>query len=151
MLRRFLVVLLLISFMALPIFAADNGKEIYQRYPMVEEQLGYSQAVKVGSILYISGTVGVDAYGKFPADMKSQLEFAYRNIGLTLKEFKAGFGDVVMERIYTTDIAALSRDENLAVRKAFYNGDYPAATWVEVKRLYGPSAMVEIEVTAQLK
>jgi enamine deaminase RidA (YjgF/YER057c/UK114 family) len=31
-----------------------------------------------------------------------------------------------------------------------YKGDYPAATWVQISRLYMPDAKLEIEVIAHL-
>jgi enamine deaminase RidA (YjgF/YER057c/UK114 family) len=48
----------------------------------------------------------------------------------------------------TTDIDALA--QNNEVRKAFYKGDYPAASWMQVTRLLMPSALVEVEVIAHL-
>ncbi len=50
---------------------------------------------------------------------------------------------VVMERIYTTDMEALIRSQE--TRKQFYGNCLPAATWVEVRRLYGPADKIEIE------
>jgi enamine deaminase RidA (YjgF/YER057c/UK114 family) len=48
----------------------------------------------------------------------------------------------------TTDIDALAL--NNEVRKAFYKGDYPAASWMQVTRLLMPAALVEVEVIAHL-
>ena len=50
----------------------------------------------------------------------------------------------MMERIYTTDMEALIKSQE--TRKSFYGTWLPAATWVEVKRLYVPEAALEIEV-----
>jgi enamine deaminase RidA (YjgF/YER057c/UK114 family) len=36
------------------------------------------------------------------------------------------------------------------VRKAFYKGDYPAATWVQITRLYMSDAKLEVELIAHL-
>jgi enamine deaminase RidA (YjgF/YER057c/UK114 family) len=55
---------------------------------------------------------------------------------------------VVKETLYTTDIEAVKA--NNAVRKAFYKGDFPAATWVQISRLFRPTALVEVEVVAHL-
>ena len=35
-------------------------------------------------------------------------------------------------------------------RKSFYKGDFPAATWVQISRLYMSTALVEVEVIAHL-
>jgi enamine deaminase RidA (YjgF/YER057c/UK114 family) len=49
-----------------------------------------------------------------------------------------------MERIYTTDMDGLIKCQE--TRKRIYGDWLPAATWVEVRRLYTPEAMIEIEV-----
>ncbi len=36
------------------------------------------------------------------------------------------------------------------VRKKFYKNDFPAATWVQVQRLYMPAAKLEVELIAHL-
>ena len=46
-----------------------------------------------------------------------------------------------------TDLDAFIRNKD--IRKEFYGRSFPAATWVEVRRLYLPSFVVEIELTAK--
>jgi 2-iminobutanoate/2-iminopropanoate deaminase len=53
-----------------------------------------------------------------------------------------------MERIYTTNMEALIRSQE--TRKQFYGNWLPAATWVEVKRLYGAADKIEIEMHVAL-
>jgi 2-iminobutanoate/2-iminopropanoate deaminase len=36
------------------------------------------------------------------------------------------------------------------VRKEFYKGDFPAATWVQINRLYEPNAKLEVDLVAYL-
>ena len=108
-----------------------------------EEKIGYSQAVRAGHTIYISGTVGADEKG-FPKDLEAQMRLAYAAIEKTLEQYGANVSDVAMERIYTTDMDALIKLQE--VRKGVYGKWLPAATWVEVRRLYVPEAMIEIEV-----
>jgi len=103
---------------------------------------GYAQAVLVDNVLYISGVPGMGA------DMGAQLKSLYRGIEATLKAYGAGFQNVVKETLFTTDITAV--EQHNAVRKAYYKGDYPAASWVQVTRLLMPQALVEVEVIAHL-
>jgi enamine deaminase RidA (YjgF/YER057c/UK114 family) len=103
---------------------------------------GYTQAILTGNVLYISGTVG------FGNTMAEQLKSTYEGIERTLKHYGATFQNVVKENLYTTDIEATKAANG--VRKPFYKGDYPAATWVQISRLYMPTAMVEVEVIAHL-
>ncbi len=103
---------------------------------------GYAQALLVDNVLYISGVPGRGA------DMGAQLKNAYAGIAAMLKAHGAGFEHVVKETLYATDIDAVAQYN--AVRKSFYKGDYPAASWVQVTRLLMQEAMVEIEVIAHL-
>ncbi len=108
-----------------------------------EQEIGYSQAVRAGHTIYISGTIGANDKG-FPKDLESQMKLAYAALGKTMSQYGADFSNVVMERIYTTDMDALIKTQ--PVRKSIYGAWLPAATWVEVRRLYVPEAEIEIEV-----
>jgi len=123
-----------------------RGFETYHAGPW-EQEIGYSQAVRAGNMLYVSGTVGADAKGQ-PADLDGQMKRAYAAIQKTLAHHNTDFSHVVMERIYTTDIEALIRSQ--PTRKQFYGESLPAATWVEVRRLYGAADKIEIEVQVAL-
>ncbi len=102
---------------------------------------GYTQAVKVGNVIYISGTVS-------RGDAATALKNIYTNLEQTLKHYGATFQNVVKENLYTTDIEAVKKANY--VRKPFYKNDYPAATWVQISRLFSPDATIEIELIAQL-
>lgn len=102
---------------------------------------GYAQAIKVDNVIYISGTVARDVT---PEGIKR----VYEGLEKTLKSYGATFQNVVKENLYTTDIEAMKRYND--TRKAFYKGDFPAATWVQIPRLYMHDARLEIELIAHL-
>ena len=102
---------------------------------------GYAQAVKIDNVIYISGTVARDVT---PEGIKR----VYENLERTLQHYGATFQNVVKENLYTTDIEAMKQHN--AVRKAFYKGDFPAATWVQISRLFMADAKLEIELVAYL-
>ena len=104
-----------------------------------EDDIGYRQAVRTGNTLYISGSVGKGA-------MPDAIRQAYATLQKTLAHYGLTFADVVKENIYTTDLDALKA--NLAVRRAFYGQEFPAATWVQVSRLYDASHVIEVELVA---
>jgi enamine deaminase RidA (YjgF/YER057c/UK114 family) len=116
-----------------------------------EQRFGYSQAVKVGRTLYVSATMPVDAEGRLvgPGDLAAQLDACYGNLARTLAAHGAGFPDVVLERIYVTDMA---RFVELSDRRfAYYDRDaLPALTLVEVQHLVDPAFMVAVELVVQL-
>lgn len=102
---------------------------------------GYVQVLKVDNILYISGAVSTDVTPDGITQVYSALE-------RSLKSFGASFQNVVKENLYTTDIEAMKKYNSS--RKAFYKGDFPAATWIQVARLYMPEAKLEVELVAHL-
>lgn len=102
---------------------------------------GYAQAVKVDNIIYISGTVARDVT---PEGIKRLYEALER----TLQHYGATFQNVVKETLFTTDIEAM-KQHNVA-RKVFYKNDFPAATWVQISRLYMADARLEVELIAHL-
>ncbi|WP_315818678.1 RidA family protein [Paraflavitalea speifideaquila] len=55
---------------------------------------------------------------------------------------------MVKENLYTTDIEAMKQYNQ--ARKVFYKGDFPAATWMQVNRLYMHDARLEVELIAHL-
>jgi enamine deaminase RidA (YjgF/YER057c/UK114 family) len=103
---------------------------------------GYTQALRVDNVIYISGTVATDITEK-------DVRRVYRVIEKSLEPFGATLQNVVKETIYTTDIEAMKSFNH--IRKAIYKGDYPASTWVQISRLFMPEAKLEIEVVAHLK
>lgn len=102
---------------------------------------GYAQAVKVDNVIYISGVVTNDIT---PEGITS----VYNNLGKVLASYGATFDNVVKENLYTTDIEAMKKHND--VRKKFYNNDFPAATWVQVQRLYMSDSKLEVELIAHL-
>lgn len=110
----------------------------------LEEEIGYSQAIRVGQLVFVSGTT---APGK---SLEVQLRTIYMRIQSTLAQFDSSMDDVVQEKIFTTDMEALKKAQRL--RKRFYKpGAYPTVTWTEVERLYDESSLVEVEVVAVIR
>ena len=114
----------------------------YHANEPVEVSIGYCEAVRVGDKLYVSGTVGA---GEMPAAVRQ----AYSGLRKTLEANGLTFANVVKENVYTTDIDAFKKTGD--IRKGFYGSNLPAATWVEVRRLFLPQFVVEIEVVAEYR
>lgn len=102
---------------------------------------GYCQVLKVDNVLYISGAVTTDIT---PEGIKS----VYDDLKASLDGFGATFENVVKENLYTTDIEEMKMLNY--VRKKYYNKDFPAATWIQIQRLYMPKAKLEVELIAHL-
>ena len=142
-----LIVLLLITqiaFLSL-LRAQDNNikkeKWHWDNALKQDTSAGYVQVVKVDNVLYISGAVARDV-------TPEGITRVYQALERSLKSFGATFQNVVKENLYTTDMEAMKK-YNYA-RKIFYNGDFPAATWMGVARLFMHDARLEVELIAHL-
>ena len=105
-----------------------------------EAQVGYSRAVRIGSLVVVAGTT---APGD---DIATQAREALRRIEKALGEAGAALADVVRTRMFVTDIG-LWREVG-AVHKEVFGAVRPVATMVEVSALIAPDLLVEIEVDA---
>ena len=102
---------------------------------------GYVQVVKVENVLYISGAVAREV-------TPEGITRVYQSLERSLKSFGATFQNVAKENLYTTDMEAMKRYND--ARKVFYKGDFPAATWMGVSRLFMADAKLEVELIAHL-
>lgn len=110
----------------------------------------YSAALRVGQLLFVSGTVSVDAEGAVvgTGDLAAQTRQALLNVQRLLGAAGAGFEHVAMLTYYVVDISqwALAAP----VRRELLSEPYPASTAVEVSRLVGTDWLIEIEAIAVL-
>ncbi len=113
-----------------------------------EPILGYSRAVKVGNTIFVAGTTGADAEGKFAADAGAQTRQALQNILAGLAKAGATAENVVRTRIFVTDI---SQWEAIGRAHGEIFGEIrPAMAMVEVSKLIDPAMQVEIEADAMI-
>jgi enamine deaminase RidA (YjgF/YER057c/UK114 family) len=117
-----------------------SEKRCFHLNASIENEIGYCQAVRIGRVLHISGSVG-------KGEMPSAIRGAYGELKATLEANGLTFNDVVKETVFTTDLDAFIR--NKPIRKEYYGTDFPAATWVQVQRLYRPEYVVEVEIMAE--
>lgn len=107
----------------------------------------YSQGVKAGGFLYLSGAIALDpATGQIcPGGIAAETELVMKNIAALLSAAGAGFGDVVKSVIYLASMGDFATVNEIYGR--YFPENPPARVTVEVKGL-PRGALVEIEVTA---
>lgn len=119
----------------------------------IEERFNLSAAVRSNGTLYLSGLTSIDPSMQVvgAGDMEAQLRQIYTRLEQALAAAGCTLAQVVSETAYTTDIEALGRAAH--VRDAFYaraGAAPPAATAVEVRRLFFPEALLELAAIAEL-
>jgi reactive intermediate/imine deaminase len=111
----------------------------------------YTDAVRYGDLLFVSGVAPLDATGKLVGgeDVAAQTRQVLRNMGKILAAAGAGFEDVLKVTVYLTDIA--DRAKINPVRQEFFGKTRPASTLIGVASLAVPGMKVEIEAVAGLR
>lgn len=108
----------------------------------------YTDAVRAGELLFVSGVVPVDAEGRLVGggDVVEQARQVFANMELVLAAAGAGFADVVKVTVFLTDVDDRVRIN--PVREEVFGDARPASTLVEVSRLAIPGALIEVEAVA---
>lgn len=121
--------------------------EMYKR-----KQFTWSDAVKKGRLLVISGTVATDENHRtiHKSDLRAQMRHIYETVHGLLEKAGASFDDVVKTTDYITPQAVPEYAQTADIRREFFKDNYPAATGVVVHSLLRPDWLIEIEFLAVL-
>ena len=111
-----------------------------------EPLIGYSRAVRAGDLIFVTGTVGIEADGKFGPTLKAQTRRALEIIVAAIESLGGKVSDVVRTRIYVADIEHWR--EIGEVHSEFFESVRPATTMVQIARLIDTEALIEIEADA---
>jgi 2-iminobutanoate/2-iminopropanoate deaminase len=117
-----------------------------------EKEYGYSQAVKVGDTIYVSGQVSHDDSGNIvgKGDMEAQMRQAYANIRKVLAQYGATMDNIVDETLFVTDMNTAFAAAVKCREDIFFGAPVIASTIVQVQRLAFPELMIEIKCVAKV-
>ena len=111
-----------------------------------EPIVGYSRAVRVGSTIAVTGTVGVNADGSFSPTLAEQTRRCFAIIEAALAALGGRLEHVIRTRMFVTDIKQWEACGR--VHGEIFGELRPCTTMVEVARLIDAAALIEIEADA---
>ena len=117
-----------------------------------EKEYGYSQSVKVGDTIYVSGQVSHDDSGNIvsPGDMEAQMRQAYTNIRKVFAQYGATMDNIVDETLFVIDMNTAFAAAVKCREDVFFGVPVVASTIVQVQRLAFPDLMIEIKCVAKV-
>lgn len=123
-------------------------REEYRVEALSEPLSHYTDAVRAGDLLFVSGLVAVDRDGGLVGggDVVAQARQVFDNMRAVLAAAGCGFDDVVKVTIFLTDVD--DRATINPVRREVFGDARPASSLVEVPRLAVPNAKIEVEAVA---
>jgi len=133
----------------------NNHREVIE-VEKTEFFMPYAPLVRVrpgGALLFISGATALPLYHQHPhepaeldppADVRAQARLVMENLKRALGSGGADFSDIVRTDVFVTDME--EQDAIGEVMAEYFEGDFPASTLVEVRRLV--DARLKLEVSA---
>jgi len=129
---------------------AKDKREEFRVAGINEPVSHYTDAVRWGDLLFVSGIAPLDAEGRLVGgdDAVKQTRQIFENMKRILAAAGAGFADVLRVTVYLTDIADRARIN--PVRQEYFGKTRPASTLIEVSAFVVPGMKVEIEAVVGL-
>lgn len=110
----------------------------------------YSQAVKVGNTVYLSGQIPLDPVTMTLVDgeIDQQIRRVFENLKAVTEAANGNFGDVVKLNVFLTDLGHFSRVNEIMAE--YFSEPYPARAAIGVAAL-PRGANVEMDAVLMLK
>ena len=103
----------------------------------------YSQAVRLGEVVYLSGQIGLDPATMALVDgFEAQAHQVFRNLGAVCRAAGGSLNDVVKLNLYLTELANFAKINEIMA--GYFSQPYPARAAVGVAQL-PKGALVEAD------
>ncbi|NGO67452.1 RidA family protein [Streptomyces boncukensis] len=119
--------------------------DVFNHEVPAESDFGYSQAIKSGDLIHVSGQLSLDEAGEFlyADDFAAQLKQTYANTDKVLDHYGATRNQVVSQTLYVVNLrqnAAATAEGNLG----YFGAHRPASTVFGVTELTFLGQVIEI-------
>ncbi|RNG18312.1 RidA family protein [Streptomyces botrytidirepellens] len=126
--------------------------DVFNHNVPAEDDFGYSQAIKSGDLIHVSGQLSLDEAGDFrhADDFAAQLKQTYVNMDKVLDHYGVTRNQVVSQTLYVVNL--LTYASAVAEGNRAYFGDHrPASTVLGVTELTFPGQVIEISLVVDTK
>jgi enamine deaminase RidA (YjgF/YER057c/UK114 family) len=111
-----------------------------------EPIMGYSRAVRSGNFIAVTGSVGINADGTYPATLGEQTRRSLQIIRAAVEALGGRMEHVIRTRMFVTDVSKW--EEVAKVHGEVFAEIRPATSILEVSKLIDAAAQIEIEADA---
>src|SRR4029079_1890285 len=108
--------------------------------------MGYSRAVRAGTFIAVTGSVGINADGTYSQSLVDQTRRSLEIIRAAIEHLGGRMENVIRTRMFVTDVSKW--EEVARVHGEVFAEIRPATTIVEIAKLIDGDAQIEIEADA---
>jgi len=108
--------------------------------------MGYSRAVRSGSFIAVTGTVGINADGTYSKSLEEQTRRSLAIIRAAIESLGGRIEHVIRTRMFVTDVSKW--EEVAKVHGEVFAEIRPATSILQVAKLIDADAQIEIEADA---
>ncbi|MGW5134482.1 RidA family protein [Streptomyces sp. NPDC004135] len=119
--------------------------DLYDHGIPAEKHFGYTQAIRSGELIHVSGQLSFDDAGDFDPedDIAAQLARTHVNLDRVLAHYGATRNQIVSQTLYVVDLVR-NADAVAAGNRAYFGAHRPVSTALGVTELTFPGQAVEI-------
>lgn len=123
-----MVAIALVAALAAAAPAAAAEERTHLRLPDRKDDRPFSDAVIVGKTIYLSGTLGLEASGKPPADAAAEARLVMERVKRSVEAAGATMDDLVSVQVFCSDLAQY--DTFNKVYATFFRKKHPARAFI---------------------
>jgi len=126
-------------------------RQEYRVTQLAEPVSHYTDLVRYGDLVFLSGAGPVDANGRLTGgnDVAAQSRQVFENIKTMLEAVGADFHDILKVTVYVADIEDSEAIDQ--IRREYFGDSRPASTLIEISSFVFPGMKLEVEAVVGLR